>query len=172
MFDELPLEKMIWVDYAVSFLIAVSALIGLLRGFVKEAFSLFAWVVAIWVGMYYSRDFALLLQDTITHSTARIAAAFGLLFFITLTLGALIRFILSKLIETTGLTGSDRILGMLFGIARGAVLIALIVMLVGMTPLPKDPWWKQSQLIPPFQAFAIWLKDHIPSDLTGYIHYR
>ena len=172
MFDALPLEKMIWVDYAVSFLVVASALIGLLRGFVKEAFALVTWVIAIWVGMQYSRDFAVLLQDTINFPSARIAASFGLLFFMTLILGALISFILNQLIEKTGLTGSDRLLGMLFGIIRGAVLVSLMVMLAGITPLPEDPWWKQSLLIPPFQSLAIWLKDHIPSALTGYIHYR
>ena len=172
MFDVLSLEKMIWVDYAVSVLVIASALIGLLRGFVKEAFALVTWVIAIWVGMQYSRDFAVLLQDTISYPSARIAASFGLLFFMTLILGALISFILNQLIEKTGLTGSDRLLGMLFGIIRGAVLVSLMVMLAGITPLPEDPWWKQSLLIPPFQSLAIWLKDHIPSGLMGYIHYR
>ncbi|MCK9608112.1 MAG: CvpA family protein [Methylomonas sp.] len=172
MLDSLSMDKMIWVDYAISGLILVSAVIGLLRGFIKEAFALTIWVVAIWVGMYYSRDFAVLLQSTISYPSARIAAAFGLLFFMTLLLGALISFILNQLIEKTGLTGSDRILGILFGVLRGAVLVSVLVMLGGITPLPEDPWWQQSLLIPPFQSLAVWLKDHIPSDLAGYIHFR
>lgn len=172
MLDVLPLDRMIWVDYAIAGLVMVSAVIGLLRGFIKEAFALFTWVVAIGVGMHYSRDFAVLLQNTISYPSARIAAAFGILFFMTLILGALISFILNQLIEKTGLTGSDRLVGMLFGAARGAVLVSLLVMLGGITPLPEDPWWKQSMLIPPFQSLAVWLKDHIPSAMAGYIHYR
>ncbi|AEF99054.1 CvpA family protein [Methylomonas methanica] len=172
MVDSLSLDRMIWVDYAISVLILVSAVMGLLRGFIKEAFALTLWVAAIWVGMHYSRDFAVLLQNTISHPSARVAAAFGLLFFMTLILGGLIGFILNQLIEKTGLTGSDRILGMLFGVLRGAVLVSVLVMLGGITPLPEDPWWKQSLLIPPFQSLAVWLKDHIPSALTGYIHFR
>lgn len=163
---------MIWVDYAISILVVISAFIGLLRGFIKEAFALAAWVLAIWVGMQYSRDFAVLLQDTISYPSARIATAFGLLFFMTLILGGLISFILNQLIEKTGLTGTDRLLGMLFGVVRGSVLVALMVMLAGITPLPEDPWWKQSLLIPPFQSLAVWLKEHIPSGLAGYINYR
>lgn len=172
MVDGLSLDRMIWVDYAISGLILVSAAIGLLRGFVKEAFALLTWVAAIWVGLHYSRDFAALLQNTVSYPPARAAAAFGLLFVMTLSLGVLIGFILNHVIEKTGLTGSDRILGMLFGIVRGSVLVSVAVMLVGITPLPEEPWWKQSLLIPPFQSLAVWLKDHIPSVLAGYIHFR
>lgn len=172
MLEALHLEKLIWVDYAILGLVALSAVIGLLRGFIKEAFALLTWSVAIGVGLHYSRDFAVLLQNQITYPSARIATAFVLLFFMTLILGSLISFILNHLIEKTGLTGTDRLVGMLFGVIRGSVLVALMVMLAGVTPLPEDPWWKQSTLIPPFQAFAVWLKDHIPPDLAGYIHYR
>lgn len=172
MLDALPLDKMIWVDYAISFLILVSAVIGLFRGFIKEAFALFTWIVAIGIGLHYSRDFAVLLQTVISYPSARIASAFILLFFMTLIVGSLISFILNHLVEKTGLTGTDRLLGMLFGIVRGAVLISVIVMLAGITPLPEDSWWKQSLLIPPFQSLAVWLKEHIPSELMGYIHFR
>lgn len=172
MFDALTLDNMIWIDYAITCLIVVSAVIGVVRGFIKEAFALAAWVIAVGVGMHYSRDFAVLLKDVISYPSARIAVAFGLLFFMTLILGSLISFILHHLIEKTGLTGTDRLLGMVFGVGRGAVLVSVLVMLAGITPLPEDPWWKQSSLIPPFQSLAVWLKDHIPSDMAGYIHYR
>lgn len=172
MLDSLPLEKMIWVDYAIVVLILTSAVIGVFRGFIKEAFALFTWVVAIGIGLHYSRDFAVLLQHMITYPSARIATAFLLLFFMTLILGSLISLILNHLVEKTGLTGTDRLLGMLFGVLRGAVLVSVIVMLAGVTPLPEDTWWKQSVLIPPFQSLAVWLKEHIPSELMEYIHFR
>ena len=172
MLDAAMLEKMIWIDYAIAGLVLISAVIGLLRGFVKEAFALATWMIAVGVGWQYSRDFAVLLQNVISYPSARIAAAFGILFFMTLILGGLISFILNHLIEKTGLSGTDRLLGMMFGVLRGAVLVSIMVMLAGVTPLPEDPWWKQSFLIPPFQSLAVWLKDHIPSALAGYIHYR
>lgn len=172
MLEFLPIDKMIWVDYAISAIVLISAVIGLLRGFIKEAFALFIWVVAIWVGVQYSRDLSLLLQKSISYPSARIATAFAGLFIATLILGGLISFILNHLIEKTGLTGTDRLLGMVFGLMRGAVLVAVMVMLAGVTPLPEDPWWKQSLLISPFQSFAVWLKNHIPSELAGYINFR
>ncbi len=170
--DPILLDKMIWVDYAISFLLIVSAVFGLLRGFVKEAFGLVIWLAAVAVGFYYSRDFSLLFHSVISYEPARIPAAFALLFFLTLILGGVISFILSHLVEKTGLTGTDRLLGMLFGFIRGSVLVSILVLLAGVTRLPEHSWWKQAVLIPPFQSFAVWLKDHCPSDLAGYIHFR
>ncbi|PKM12968.1 MAG: colicin V production CvpA [Gammaproteobacteria bacterium HGW-Gammaproteobacteria-3] len=163
---------MIWIDFAIIGLIAISMVIGLLRGFVKEAFSLAVWIVAIWVGLNFSREFSGLLTSVVSLPSARIAAAFALLFFITLIFGSMIGFLLGELVKKTGLTGSDRFAGMLFGIARGMIVVAVGVMLAGLTPLPEDAWWQESLLIPPFQAFAMWLRDLIPSGVAGYINYR
>jgi membrane protein required for colicin V production len=162
---------MIWIDYTIIALILISSVIGLLRGFIREAFSLVIWVIAIWVGLTFSREFSSFLEDLMSIPSARIATAFAVLFFVTLILGALISYLLGELVKKTGLTGSDRFAGMIFGIARGLVVVAIIVMLAGLTPLPEDSWWKESTLIPPFQSLAIWLRDHIPSGLAGYINY-
>ena len=162
---------MIWVDFTIIGLILISSVIGLLRGLIKEAFSLVIWVVAIWVGLTFSRELSSFLEGMISYPSARIAAAFAVLFFITLILGALISYLLSELVKKTGLTGSDRFAGMIFGIARGLVVVAIIIMLAGLTPLPEDSWWKESVLIPPFQALAVWLREHIPSGMAGYVNY-
>lgn len=162
---------MIWIDYTIIGLILISSIIGLMRGFIKEAFSLFIWMVAIWVGLTFSRECSVLLEDVISYPSARIASAFALLFIVTLILGALISFLLGELVKKTGLTGSDRFAGMIFGVARGLVVVSIVVMLAGLTPLPEDSWWKESTLIPPFQSLAIWLRDHTPSGLTAYVNY-
>lgn len=163
---------MIWIDYTILGLILISLIIGLFRGFIREAFSLLVWIVAIWVGLTFSREFSVFLESVIAIPSARIAASFALLFFVTLILGSIIGYLLGELVKKTGLTGSDRFAGMIFGIARGMVVVAVLVMLGGLTPLPEDPWWKESKLIPPFQSLALWLRDHIPSGVAGYINYR
>ncbi|MCK5478776.1 MAG: CvpA family protein [Methylococcales bacterium] len=162
---------MIWVDYAIIGLILISSVIGLLRGFIREAFSLVIWVIAIWVGLTFSREFSGFLDGIISYPSARIATAFAVLFLVTLILGALISYLLGELVKKTGLTGSDRFAGMIFGIARGLVVVSIVVMLAGLTPLPEDSWWKESLLIPPFQSLAIWLRDLIPSGMAGYVNY-
>ena len=165
------MDQMIWIDYAIIGLILISSIIGLVRGFIREAFSLVLWVFAIWVGLTFSRDFSSFLEGLISYPSARIAAAFAVLFFLTLIMGAIISYLLGELVKKTGLTGSDRFAGMIFGIVRGLVVVAIIIMLAGLTPLPEDSWWKESLLIPPFQSLAVWLHDHIPSGLAGYVKY-
>lgn len=164
--------SMIWIDYAILGVIAISLVIGLLRGFVKEVFSLLIWIAAIWVGLNYSRAFSVYLLTLIDIPSARLAAAFAILFILTLVLGSFISYLLGEIVKKTGLTGSDRFAGMIFGIARGMVVISVLVLLGGLTPLPNDPWWKESKLIPPFQSLAIWLRDHVPSDFSNYVNYR
>ena len=146
--------------------------IGLFRGLIREAFSLFTWIIAIWIGLTFSRTFSVFLEPVISYPSARIAAAFAVLFFATLILGGIISFLLSALVEKTGLTGTDRFAGMLFGIARGMAVVAVLVMLAGLTPLPEDSWWKKSKLIPPFQSLAVWLRDQVPSSMAGYFNYQ
>jgi len=163
---------MIWIDYSIIVLVLISSIIGLFRGFISEVFSLFIWITAIWIGLHFSRELATFLEDLTDYPSARMATAFAILFFITLMLGALISFLLGELIKKTGLTGFDRFSGMIFGIARGLVVVSIIIMLAGLTPLPEDKWWKESTLIPPFQRLAVWLRKQIPSGMTEFVNYK
>ncbi len=163
---------MIWIDYAMIGLIAISMIIGLFRGLIKEAFALVTWGVASWVGLTFSSQLAELLTNAIAIPSVRIATAFISLFILTLILGAIINYLLSALISKTGLTGTDRLAGLVFGAARGAILVVILVMLAGLTPLPESPWWQESQLIPQFQALAVWLRDHIPDDFADKLSYN
>lgn len=162
---------MIWVDYSITGLVLISLAFGYLRGFIKEAFSLVTWIAAVWVGLAFSRTFSVLLETIISYPSARIATAFALLFLLTLMLGAMISYLLAELVKKTGLTGFDRFIGMLFGIARGLIAITVIIVLAGLTPLPEDSWWKASTLIPYFQTAALWLRDYVPLGLATYINY-
>ena len=163
---------MIWIDYAILALISVSLIIGLFRGFIREAFSLLIWGLGIWIGLTFSRDLSVYLETFISYPSARISAAFAILFFTTLIIGSLVSYLLGELVKKTGLSGSDRFAGMIFGIMRGMLVVVVLVMLGGLTPLPEDPWWKESQLIPPFQSLAMWLREHIPSGLAGYVNFH
>ena len=162
---------MIWIDYAIIGLISISLIIGLFRGLIREAFALVTWGVAFWVGLTFSTPFATLLESVIADPSARMATAFIALFLLTLILGAIINKLLSVLIDKTGLTGTDRMAGLIFGIARGVFLIVILVMLAGLTPLPESSWWKESELLPLFQSLAVWLKLHMPDGMASYLNY-
>ncbi|MFA6163701.1 MAG: CvpA family protein [Methylobacter sp.] len=163
---------MIWIDFAIIGLISISLITGLLNGFIKEVFSLGFWLLAVGVGLSFSRDLSGFLVSVISSPAARIAASFVILFVVTLTLGGLISFLLGALVKKTGLTFSDRLGGLIVGVARGMVVVTVVVVLAGFTSLPKDAWWTESKLIPPFQLLAVWLRDHIPSGMAEFVNYR
>ncbi|MBI3344132.1 MAG: CvpA family protein [Gammaproteobacteria bacterium] len=163
---------MTWVDYAIIGIIALSALIGLLRGFVREALSLTAWVVAIWVAVEFSGRLAPVLTQYIPVPSLRLIAAFAALFLGILILIGIINFLIVRLLAKTGLGGTDQMLGVVFGIARGVVVIAILVLLAGATPFPKDPWWRQSMLIFYFEDLAMVARNLLPADIASHFAYQ
>jgi membrane protein required for colicin V production len=163
---------MIWIDYVIIGLVFIAFITGFLRGFSLEFFSLIFWLLAIGVGLSFSREFSVFLESIISNPLPKIAASFLLLFLITLIVGSLIRVLLGESIKKTTLTFTDRLGGMIFGALHGMVVVVVLVMLAGLTPLPDDLWWKESKLLPSFQICVIWSRDHISSGLAEYIHYR
>ncbi|NHZ69681.1 MAG: CvpA family protein [Thermotogales bacterium] len=162
---------MIWVDYILLVIIAVSALLSLWRGFMKEALSLVSWIAALWIGMLFFYDLARVMRDWIDTPTIRNVVAFGSLFIGTLMIGGLVGYLAGLLVSRTGLTSTDRILGMIFGVARGVVIVAVLVLLAGLTAIPQDPWWQESMLLGYFQDIALWLRSFLPADIAERIRY-
>lgn len=83
----------------------------------------------------------------------------------------MLSYLVSQVITMTGLTGTDRFAGFIFGIARGVVVMSVLVLLAGLTPLPQDPWWAESTLIGPFQELSVWLRAQIPEGISEYLSY-
>ncbi|WJW74510.1 CvpA family protein [Thiohalobacter sp. IOR34] len=160
-----------WADYSIIAIIAISAVLSLMRGFVKESLSLLAWVAAFWVALGFSGQLAGVLTDWISVPSVRAIVAFGVLFVAVLLLGGLINFLIGQLVEKTGLSGTDRLLGTVFGVVRGVLIVAILVLLAGMTVVPQDPWWRDSQLLPHFEALALWLRDFLPLDIADNIRF-
>ena len=160
-----------WVDFVLIGIIGVSLLISLVRGFVREAFSLAVWIAAFWISWFFFRELAVHLEPWVSVPSLRLGLAFAALLLVTLLLGALVNFLISQLVERTGLTGTDRLLGMFFGVARGVLLVAILVLLAGLTPVPNDPWWQESRLIPYFQELAVWLRGFLPDDVAEMFNY-
>ncbi|MDX1803297.1 MAG: CvpA family protein [Alcanivorax sp.] len=145
-------------DGIILVVIAVSALLSLRRGFTREAFSLLTWVAAFIIARLFSPALAILLADQITTPSLRAAVAFGSLFALTLIIGALINHLLGELIRVTGLSSTDRLLGMVFGALRGLVLMVVLVAL-GRNLFATDPWWQQSVLVPHLAMMEAWTRE-------------
>lgn len=156
---------MIWFDYALLGVLLLSALLGLFRGFAKEAFSLTAWVLSFWAATQFTEVFATHLQSYIGLQELRYAVAFLAIFVAVLVVAALLSRLVVNLVRSSALSGVDRSLGILFGLLRGGVLVMAVVLLGGLTPLVDEPFWKDSLTIVYLQQFAGWIVDHMELDI-------
>jgi membrane protein required for colicin V production len=157
-----------WADYCIIAALALSVLMGLWRGFIGEAIALACWVLAFWVAGTFGAQLAA--QFTaITLPSARLVLGYAICFVGVLIAGALVGFLMRKLIAGSGLSGSDRMLGMVFGLIRGLAIVTITVLILKFTPLPQDPWWKESKLLPTFENAAKWLSAKLPPEVTHYL---
>jgi membrane protein required for colicin V production len=158
-----------WADYTILVVLALSVLMGLWRGFIGEVLALVCWVLAFWVAWMFGPALAEHFSASISTPSVRVLLAYVLCFVTVLIAGAIVAYLMRKLVEGSGLSGSDRLLGMVFGLVRGFALVTLVVLLLGFTPFRRDPWWNQSRLLPNFEIGARWLGDRLPEEVAKYL---
>ena len=162
---------MFWVDVLIIAIIALSAVISLIRGFVQEALSLATWIAAFALAWFFFRPLSVQLEPWIDVPSIRLGVAYGIILLVVLIVGALVNYLMKTLVETTGLSGTDRLIGIFFGVARGVVVVSILVLLAGLTPFPQDSWWNDSQLLPYFEQIALWMKNYLPDDIAANFSY-
>ena len=162
---------MVWVDFLIIGIILISVVISIVRGFVKEVFSLASWAIAFWVALQFYPHMATLLIDYVATPSVRSFVAFASLFIVTLILGALVNHLISQVVKKTGLSGTDRMLGILFGIIRGVAIVTLLMLAAGATPMPEDDWWQNALLLEHFEKLAVWLQGFLPTDIADHIKF-
>ena len=157
------------VDVIIIFVIVLSALFGLLRGFMQESISLAKWIIATWIAATFAPKLAPMLPAAIESEPVRQAISFATLFIIVFILGTLVAYLVSRLLIKTGLTSLDRVLGIGFGILRGAIIIIIFVIVGGHFPqLPQQDWWHQSIMLERFENLVLWMQDYIPNMDVNY----
>lgn len=150
-----------WVDYALIIIMALSMLIGLWRGLVVEVLSLTVWVAAFWLSMSFGGELAARLVMFEQAAVQQFLGYAGV-FLGTLLLGGVAVWLIGKLIAVSGLSSTDRVLGVVFGLFRGYALGCVLVLALGFTPLPQERWWSESRLLPGFVAGASWMRSFFP----------
>lgn len=153
---------MYWVDLAIIAIIGLSVLTGLIRGFVKELIALAVWILAFWLAYHYAPSLDPWLQKYIQDKTARVVSGFIIILIGTLISGGIVNALLSFLLKRSGLSGTDRVLGMGFGFIRGVFIVALIMVVVQMTSLPYNEYEKQSKLYAQFNPLVGWISASMP----------
>jgi len=142
-----------------------------MRGFLREVLSLLAWILAVFLSVSFTPQLSVLLEDQILNDSLRVLISFVSLFVSTLIVASLANFMVSQLVKKTGFSGTDRMIGVIFGLARGGVIVAVIVLVIGFTTVPQEQWWRESLLLEHFQTLAIWLKGNFPDDMQTQFAY-
>ncbi|SHI08594.1 CvpA family protein [Ferrimonas marina] len=152
---------MVWIDYAILAIIGLSVIISLIRGFAREAMSLVVWFAAFVIASRFYEDLAVFLTQ-ISDPMLRKGAAIAILFVASLVLGAMVNYLVGQLVERTGLSGTDRVLGACFGALRGVLVVsAILFFLDTFTGAGGTDWWSDSVLVPEFGVVIQWFFEHI-----------
>lgn len=160
------------LDFIILGIIAFSAIVSIFRGFVRELLSILTWVVAFWVAWHFGQALATIIAPYIHNQVLRYPIAFIALFVITMILGGLLNYLIGQLVDKTGLSGTDRVLGLLFGILRGVLIISVMLLVLRLTPAPQQSWWRQAQLLPIFMPIEMWLQNFLPKDQQSHFFIR
>lgn len=148
------------VDAVILVVIGLSCLFGLWRGLVKEVLSLVTWVAALTLARLYSENLADFMVNMIANESARYVSAFAIVFVLVMMTGTLVNHLIAKLLTITGLKLADRLLGGAFGVARGAVIVVVIIFITG-SFVSDNERWQQSQLIPYGLSLIEWTQSNI-----------
>ncbi|MDR3056137.1 MAG: CvpA family protein [Zoogloeaceae bacterium] len=160
-------------DYGVLGIIGLSLSLGLWRGMVGEVVALAAWVLAFLAARAFGAEIGQsLFASSVSDENVRILAGWALVFMLTLVLMALVQMLIRGVIRALGLGFVDRFLGLLFGALRGLLIVLVLVIIGGMTPLPREIWWAEAKLAPPLEIAVLALQPWLPEEMTKRIKFR
>lgn len=152
-----------WIDLVIIAVIGLSVLTGLIRGFVKELLALTVWILALWAAFNYTQSVDPWLQNYITDKTARTATAFIAILITLLVVGGIINSFINFILKRSGLSGTDRLLGMFFGFLRGVFIIAFLITIIQLTSLPYKSYAKNAILYERFSPLVSLIEERMPN---------
>ena len=158
-------------DYAVIAIVALSLVLGLWRGVVSEMMALAAWVLAFMAALEFGAQSGQAVFAGIADPAVRALAGCALVFVGVLVAMSVVRLAVRSMVKALGLSLSDRLLGMFFGLARGVLVVMILVAVGGMTAAPQQIWWKQATLAPPLQTAVLAARPWMPDDLAKRIRF-
>ena len=158
-------------DILILLTFLLPAAVGAAYGFLNIVFSITAWVVSVGIALKFGVQFAPLLESYVETPLIREALAFVGVFLLSLLILSAVGYVLLKLLGRSGLTAADRFLGLCFGICLGGAIIGVVVFLAGFTALPREKFWQEAVLLPPFIEIAVWTEQFLPANVVEYHSY-
>ena len=137
-----------WTDYAIIVLLALSCVMGLVRGLLREVISLLAWIAAVWLAWAYGGTLEPHLGGALRDEAVRPWAARTIIFIGVVLIGAGIGAVVTHFVRLSIFSSLDRLLGLVFGLLRGAVLLGVLAMTCHALRLHEEPWYRESTLVP------------------------
>lgn len=158
-------------DYVVIGIVALSLVLGLWRGVVSELIALAAWILAFMAALEFGTQAGQQLFAGIADPALRALAGCAAVFIGVLVVMSLVRLAVRSMVKALGLSLSDRLLGMVFGLARGVLVVLVLVAAGGLTSAPQQTWWKQAVLAQPLETAVLVAKPWLPVDLAKRIRF-
>ncbi|MDI1361546.1 CvpA family protein [Methylotenera sp.] len=158
-------------DYVVLVIIGLSIILSVMRGFFREALAILGWVAAFVTAKTYANQILPMMPENIPTESLRILAAFLVLFFATLLVATLLAIALSSVFKKMGLGWLNRLLGAIFGLARGVLIVCIVVFLAGLTELPNDARWRNAMFSAPLEALVISMLPWVPISIAKHVKY-
>ena len=165
MLSSINLDQIVWVDAVVIAALVLSFGLGIFRGIVREILSLSSWIVSIWLAYLFGDNLAIVIVPWLESERLSSLIGYLVVFVAVLVLLSLVVALLFKLFRVVGLSGIDRLLGGLFGCLRGVVIVALLLFIAEWTPATGQTWFKDSQIVPYFEAPLTWFKTKVVNQL-------
>jgi membrane protein required for colicin V production len=162
---------MTWFDFGVLSVLVVSVAISLLHGLAREMVSLGVWVGGFILSTLFGGQVAGLLPQSLSPLLSALMG-FLIVFGVVLVIGWIVGLALSSTVRASGLGPADRALGSVFGLVRGLIIVLVVVLLAGLTPLPREPFWREAALSGPFETAALALRPYLPAGLMQRLKYR
>ena len=160
-----------WIDWVAFAILGGSLLLGTMRGVVREVFALVAWIAAFWLAKTFGLAGAHWLSPYIASDSVRLVAGFALFFAGGWAAMSLLGVGFNALVNGVGLGALNRILGGLFGLLRGALIIVVLTLLAGMTSLTAHREWKAAWFSEWSESCAHWVLPYLPAAMAERIHF-
>jgi len=158
-------------DYVALAIIGLSIILSVMRGFFREALAILGWIAAFVTAKTYANQILPMMPEDIPTESLRILAAFLVLFFATLLVATLLAIALSSIFKKMGLGWLNRLLGAFFGLARGILIVCIVVFLAGLTELPSDARWRNAMFSAPLEALVISMLPWVPISIAKHVKY-